>query len=116
MNLDKGIRTMWRHLDSTIVRQDWTLDTKQHPVHPELVLDNRLYALARYARWQRGGDVAPEEPGTPARGHLANGRFVYYKYQLATQVDKGQVHLSRPDRPHRKSLTTMFGVYAFDNV
>src|SRR5277367_6896540 len=104
MNLDKGIRTMWRHLDSTIVRQDWTLDTKQHPVHPELVLDNRLYRLARYARWRRGGDVAQEEPGTPDRGHLANGQFVYYKDQLATQVDRGQVHPSRPDRsPPEKS-------------
>src|SRR5277367_5690534 len=70
-----------------------------HPVYPELVLDNRLYTLARYARWRRGGDAAQEEPGTPARGHLANGRFVYYKYQLATQVDRGQVHPSRPERP-----------------
>jgi hypothetical protein len=67
----------------------------QHPLYPELVLGNRLYMLARYARWRRGGDVAMAEAGTPARGHLADGRFVYYKYQLATQVDRGQVHLSQ---------------------
>jgi hypothetical protein len=65
----------------------------------ESVIGNSLYTLARYARWWRGGDVAQAELGTPARGHLADGRFVYYKYQLATQVDRGQVHPSRPDRP-----------------
>ena len=73
----------------------------QPPVHPELVLDNRLYTLARYAGWRRGGDAAQEEPGTPARGHLADGEFVYYKDQLATQVNRGQVHLTE------KSDTTL---------
>ena len=51
----------------------------QHPVYPELVLDNHLYMLAR--------------------GHLADGQLGYDKYQLAAQVDKGQVHLTQ------KSLT-----------
>src|SRR5277367_6539638 len=61
----------------------------------ESVIGNSLYTLARYARRWGGGDVAQAEPGTPARGHLADGRCVYYKYQLATQVDRGQAHHSQ---------------------
>jgi len=56
---------------------------RQQPIHVSLV------------RKMCGGDSAQAEAGTPTRGHLANGRFVYYKYQLATQVDRGQVHLSQ---------------------
>ena len=71
----------------------------------ELVIGNSLYTLARYARRWGGGNVAQAEPGTPARGHLADGRFVYYKYQLATQVDRGQVDLTH------KSLTKVVAVH-----
>ena len=59
------------------------------------VLGNSLYTLARYARRWGGGNVVEADPGTPARGHLADGWYVYYKHQLATQVDRGQVHLSQ---------------------
>jgi hypothetical protein len=42
------------------------------------------YARRWYARWEcRTGRTR-----YAARGHLADGRFVYYKYQLATQVDR----------------------------
>jgi hypothetical protein len=43
----------------------------------ESVLGNSLYTSARYARRWGGGDVAQVELGTPARGHLADGGFVY---------------------------------------
>src|SRR5207248_2118343 len=54
----------------------------------ESAIGNSLYTLARSARRWGGGNVAQAEPGTPARGHLADGRFLYYKYQLATQIDR----------------------------
>jgi hypothetical protein len=42
------------------------------------------------ARWRRGDSVPQAEPGTSAKGHLADGTFCIYKYQLATQVDRQQ--------------------------
>src|SRR5437763_15780065 len=36
-------------------------------------LGNSLYTLARYGRRWEGRDVAQTEPGTPVRGHLADG-------------------------------------------
>src|SRR5271156_1161147 len=53
------------------------------------VVGNSLYTSARYARtwWGRGGGGSQAEPGASAKGHLANGIFCVYKYQLATQLD-----------------------------
>jgi hypothetical protein len=48
---------------------------------------NSLYPPARYVEW-RGGGVSQAEPGTSAKGHLADGTFCIYMYQLATQVDR----------------------------
>src|SRR5271156_5723700 len=61
----------------------------------ELVIGNSLYTLARSARRWGGCNVAPAEPGTQLEDTPGRRMVVYYKYQLATQVDREQVHLSQ---------------------
>jgi hypothetical protein len=50
------------------------------------VVGNSLYTPTR----RRGGSASQAEPGTSAKGRLADGTFCTYKYQLATQVDSQQ--------------------------
>jgi hypothetical protein len=54
---------------------------RQQPIHVSQV-------VARWWRWRRGGGVSQAEPGTSAKGHLADGAFCIYKFQLAPQLDR----------------------------
>src|SRR5436309_1178665 len=61
----------------------------------ESVIGNSLYTLAGSARRWGGGNVARAEPGTQLEDTPGRWMVVDYKYQLATQVDREQVHLSQ---------------------
>ena len=55
-----------------------------------------MICLARSARRWGGGNVAQAEPGTQLEDTWPmEGLCTTYKYQLATQVDRGRVHLSQ---------------------
>ena len=77
------------------------------------VIGNSLYTSARYARRWGGDDVAQAEPGTPARGYLADGRFVYLKVS-AHDSSRQRTSLSLTKVSHHLCITSRISRVTID--
>ena len=71
---------------------------RQQPIHVSQVV----------ARWWRGGGVSQAEPGTSAKGHLADGVFCLLR---ATRRICRLYHISRGTANSEKGLVLFLGRY-----